>query len=477
MRVQGHRLCSRVALLAETGHVLKTPAPNRHDPHLSLLSILAFSGANLPTAALSVAVFVFLPPYFAGHLGVAMTLVGGVWMGVRLFDIPVDVLLALGMDRTRTPVGRYRFWLILGAPILMLALYKLFMAPVGFGAIYLAGWLLVLYLGMSITSLATSAWGATLATRYHERSRLFGVLAATGVASALTVLMIPIVGQILGRTNAQSIQTMGWFIIALAPLGIGLAVVTTPETISVPLPQSRGPRLAEILAVVAKPDLLRLFFAQIALTLGPGWMSAIYLFFFTQARRYSLQEASLLLALYVSAGVPGALGAAALARRIGKHNTLMVATTGFSLGLCTVLVIPKGNVLAAAPAMLWCGAMAASFGLMIQAMLADVGDEVRLEQGKERMSLLYAMNALAGKLAAAFSIGLTFPLLAHLGFNPAEGAHNTHAAISHLTWAFIAGPIVFVLLGGACVVGWRLDARRQGEIREALDARQALLQA
>ena len=35
--------------------------------------------ANLPLAALSIAVFVYLPPYFAGHLGVGMGLVGAAW--------------------------------------------------------------------------------------------------------------------------------------------------------------------------------------------------------------------------------------------------------------------------------------------------------------------------------------------------------------------------------------------------------------
>jgi hypothetical protein len=39
-----------------------------------------------------------------------------------------------------------------------------------------------------------------------------------------------------------------------------------------------------------------------------------------------------------------------------------------------------------------------------------------------------AVNALATKIAAAFSIGLTFPLLERLGYNPAEHATNTAAA-------------------------------------------------
>jgi Na+/melibiose symporter-like transporter len=233
----------------------------------------------------------------------------------------------------------------------------------------------------------------------------------------------------------------------------------------------------EMWRVLAKPDLLRLFLSQTALTLGPGWMSGLYIFYFTQARGYTVQQASILLAVYIVAGVPGALAAAALARRIGKHWTLIVSTTAYSLGLFSVLVIPKGDVVIGLIPMTWCGAMASSFGLMITAMLADVGDEVRLDHGRERTSLVYALNGLAAKLAAALSIGISLPLLQFLGFNAAEGAVNTAGAIDRLSWAFIAGPIVFVMLGGACVLGWRMTAERQGQIRRDLDALSAQAQA
>jgi len=121
--------------------------------------------------------------------------------------------------------------------------------------------------------------------------------------------------------------------------------------------------------------------------------------------------------------------------------------------------------------------MASGFGLLVSAMLADVGDEVRLNQGKQRISLLYAVNALAAKVAAAFAIALTFPLLSLLGFNPADGAVNTAAAIHNLDVTFLAGPIVFVMLGGACMIGWRLDAGRHDEIRASLELRDAALAA
>ena len=444
------------------------------EPRLPLGTLLAFSLGSMPISAAGVAVSVYLPPYFAGHLGVSMAMVGAVWMLVRLADIPVDVGLALAMDRTTTPIGRYRPWLLAAAPIVAFAFWRLFMAPPHFSAGYLAVALLALYLGYSTHGLSTSAWGASLARTYHGRSRLFGIQTAVGILGAVGVLLVPILRHGPGATDASNVVIMGLGMVALTPICALIASVATPDRpLRLAAPLAVRPRpWRDVLDVLTKPDLLRLFLASLCLALGPGWMSALYIFYFTKNRGYSSQQASLLLAVYILAGVPGALGGSAVARRIGKHRTLMVSTSAYSLALFSVLIIPKGSMLVGLPFMAFNGAMAATFGMMIQAMLADVGDEVRLDQGRERMSLVYALNGLAAKLAAAFSIGFSLPLLQALGFDPRDGAVNTPAAMNHLAVAFLSGPIVFVMLGGACVIGWRMDAKRQASIRAELDARE-----
>jgi Na+/melibiose symporter-like transporter len=224
--------------------------------------------------------------------------------------------------------------------------------------------------------------------------------------------------------------------------------------------------------LVKKPAMIRLILAQTCLTLSPGWMSALYLFFFKDVLGFSIATASALLGVYVLAGVAGAPITTWVSSRIGKHRTLMLTTSAYSIGLCAVMVIPKdGDILAAIPVMLWCGGMASGFNLLIQSMTADVGDEVRLEQGKQRMSLIYSLTALAAKIAGAFAIFLTYWVLAKVGYNAKDAAHNTAHAIFGLEMAYVVGPIVFAMLGGACFIGWKLDAKRHGEIREALDAR------
>lgn len=436
---------------------------------LPLHRIVIFSLATLPVSALGVVLFVYLPSHLTAHLGVPLTVVSTAWAAVRVLDVLVDPLLGHAMDRTDTPFGRYRLWLAAGVPIFAFSCYQLFLAPKGIGWLYLFIGLFALYLGNSILGLAQSAWSATLATTYHERSRIFGITTAVGVIAAVATLLVPVFAPKPRFSDADIVQIMGLVIVFMTPLSVWFAAWRTPERINRTAVQHFV--LKDYLDIVAKPEVLRLFFAQMALVMGPGWMSAMYLFYFKDVLHYTQKQSTILLLVYILIGVAGAPLTARAAKRFGKHRTLVVTTAAYSLVLLTVPLVPKGNILAGIPVMAWCGFMAAGFNLMINAMMADVGDEIRLQQGKERISLLYAVLSIASKLAAAGAIFLSYELLRRFGYNPTEGVQNTGAAIDALSWIFITGPIVFVMLGGFCVLGWKLDAERHAAVRRALDAR------
>ena len=442
------------------------PKPGR----LSLPAIIAFAGTSLPVAGLAVAISVQLPRYFASHLGISLAVVGAAFGTVRAIDIWLDPMLGLAMDRTRTRWGRYRVWMIAGAPILMGALYMLFFAPAGATSIYLVGWLLVMYLGLSILILSHSAWAATLATSYQERSRIFGVLAAVGVAGAVAVLAIPIIWS-KNHTDAEGVQAMGWFVIALIPFAVAAVVVRTPERIT--RDSHEHFQLSDYGRLFTRGNVLRILAADLCVTLGPGWMAALYLFFFKDSRGFTTVQANFLLMLYILAGFVGAPFTAWLANKISKHRALMVNTTFYSLGLTSLMILPKGNVLAVIPSMVILGALASGFGVMIRALTADIGDEIRLEGGSEQIGLLYALTNATTKVAGAFSIFLTFNVLARVGYNAKEGAVNSAAQIHGLELAYLIGPVVFVMIGGACFIGYKLDAHRHAEVRRQLEERDA----
>ena len=276
-----------------------------------------------------------------------------------------------------------------------------------------------------------------------------------------------------GAADSGNVATMGWLIFLLTPLAVALVIWRTPEKIAPEVP-GHSFRLRDYAALIARPSFARILLADLCLSLGPGWMSALYLFFFTDSRGFTTGQASILLAVYILAGFAGAPLMGRLATKISKHRAVMVATTGYSLTLISLMAIPQGNMAIGVVPMFVAGFLAAGFNVLTRAMTADIADEVRLEQGRERSGLLYAMTVMTTKIAGAFSIGLTFFVLSRVGYIAKEGAANTPQAIHNLELAYLIGPIVFVMLGGACMIGYRLGAERHAEIRRQLDERDAL---
>ena len=54
--------------------------------------LLAWCGPCLPVAALGLPLVVYLPPHFAGTLGLPLATVGFIFALVRIIDIPIDPL-------------------------------------------------------------------------------------------------------------------------------------------------------------------------------------------------------------------------------------------------------------------------------------------------------------------------------------------------------------------------------------------------
>jgi Na+/melibiose symporter-like transporter len=456
---------------------LSNLAVGRVPGRLTFGRALSFGVATSPVAALDTAMLLYLPPHLAGDLGLSLAAVGLAWAVVRLTDVVVDPLLAVAMDATRNRFGRYRLWMVLGSPILMLGVGMLFFSKPGVGVAFIIAWLLALYLGRSILHLSHPAWASTLARTYDERSRLFGLIAALGVISTVAVLSIPVIDEARHGTPAQSLALMGWFVIAITPLTVGWTVWTTGERLSPPAaPEGAGherARIGDYLTLLTKPDLVRLYLCIGGLTMGPGAMTATYIFFMRDHNGLTEAQASILLVVFIAAGIVGAPIMAWLATKFGKPRTLMAGAAGFSLGLCTILYVPSGSLMAVLPVIFWCGFASAAFQLLVNSMLADVADQVRLEQGRERLSLIFALNTLVTKLAAGAAVVVIYPILQLIGYQPAAGAHNTPAAIRGLGLLFVSGPIVFVVLGAACLIGWKMTAQRHAAIRAELDLRDA----
>jgi glycoside/pentoside/hexuronide:cation symporter, GPH family len=436
---------------------------------LPLPRLIGFSFGSIPAYMLLAMAGVYIPPFYAGRMGVSLTVLGATIGMIRLADLGIDLLLGWLMDKTKTPVGRYRPWYIAGLPVLWLAIYKVFNPPAEITTSYLVVWYITLYIAYSMIVLSHAAWAASISTDYHDRSRMFGWMLGLAVVGSSLLQGTPLLTH--GRirpADPASIPTLGWIIMIASVVCVLITVVAAPERPSPVAPKSRTP-VKDYLSVFTNRSMLRIVAADFFLVLGPGASAPIYLFFFHDAKGFDLGMVSVLLIPYTAAGIVGAPFWARVAQKLGKHRTVQLCGLGYAITQTVLMAIPAKMFWPTFVSMFSVGFCLAGFVVLIRAMVADVADELRLESGQERSGVLYALVTLTQKLGSSLAVTITYPILDLVGYVAKPGFKNTPAAIHGLSMTYVFAPIILVVVGSACLIGYKLDAKRQSEIRKALD--------
>lgn len=437
---------------------------------MPLPRLLAFSLGSIPAYMLISMTGVYLPPFYAGKMGVTLTVIGATIGLLRLADLGLDIALGWLMDNTRTPLGRYRPWYLAGLPVLWLSVYKVFNPPANPDTTYLFTWYILLYVAYSMLVLGHSAWAATISGKYHERSRMFGWMLGVGVAGSSFLGLLPkLTHGKIAPADPGSIPTIGWLIMGISTVAVIIAFFSTPER-ATPVATKERNTLKDYFAVITNPSMFRLVAADLFLILGPGASAPIYLFFFREAKGFTPADVGLLLIPYGAAGILAAPIWAKIAQRLGKHRTVQLAGLFYAVFQTILMLVPTGMFWPTFASMFSVGFCAAAFIVLIRAMVADVADELRLTTGQERSGVLYALVTLTQKLGSSLAVAIIYPILDLFHYVAKPGYHNTPDAIRGLEICYVFAPIILVVVGSACLIGYKLDAKRQDEIRTALEA-------
>ena len=442
-------------------------------PRRSNAVLAAFSGPCLPLAAFGVALPVTLPEFYATYVGLELGVVATVFMAVRLIDIVFDPFLGWGMDKTKTRFGRYRPWLALATPMLMLAALMMFVVvQPGAPAVYLFGWLLFLYLGFSIGTLGQLGWAAVLAPQYDQRSRVYGWWQVFNIIGVVLILVLPTVVVQTGiGTYADGVRIMGWGIIIALPVTIGLAMAAVPEPVTAG-DQPHG-SLGAYLALLKTPVVRKLLIADLLLGVAPGITGSLLFFFFGQIRGYDHTEAGLFMLFYFVAGLCGAPFWAWLATRVGKDRGLAIASLVSAVLYVGATLVPGGNFVLTAVVMFIAGLPYAAGLFLTRAMMADAGDQERFETGVDRTGLMLSILSATTKIGHVVAL-VPYLILQWVGFRAVPGPNgNSDTSLLTLQILFIAVPGLLLALTAWVLKNYPLTAARHNEIRKALDARDA----
>ena len=449
-------------------------SPNSEPSAASTATIMAFGSVGMPIAGLTLIILVYLPRHYV-TLGLSLIAVAGAFSTVRLIDILFDPIVAILMDRTRTAIGRYRPWMLGGACIVMLGIYKLLMPTSAVDGKYLILWLVVEFAGLSVLNLAIASWSAVLATSYHERSGIYTGLAALGILGSLLIVAMPIItgGKIVPGMK-DSMPTLGLVLLVAVPLTAFICTALTPErALDVDVKQRFA--IKDYFSVLSRPALLLLIMADFVLSLGTSVIGPIYMYFMHDAKDFTVPDAGLLLLPFMGAGLAGAPFFGRLARRIGKHRTVQLACVGYALAQILLIALPNMphnySLLDSLPICLAVGVVgfvSSCFTPLLRAMAADVVDEVKLYRATDMTSLIFSMVTTTTKVGTSLAVAAVFPLLHLVHYDGAEGAVNTPDAIRGLVWCFLMVPLVFLLIGAVFLMGYKLDEKRHAEILRAL---------
>ncbi len=437
---------------------------------LGPLRLAAYSAPSLVTSVAALPMALFVPAFYADELGVPLAAVGAAIGLSRLLDVVTDPLIGTLSDHSRLPLGRRKPWMILGVPLFLFSLWKIFVPGDGASSTYLLVWSALLYLGFTMIDLPHKAWGAELSTDYDERSRVTSWREAISTAGQVLLLAGLVWLSADGiASGADQLRAIAVTIVIALPVLLAVCVVSVEER--APEVYAHDPHgiVAGLRIVARNPAFLRMVGCVIFFVSGVAIQGTLHRLVLADVM---LDEARfplmiLLENLAALAAVPVWL---AISMRIGKHRALMAAALWLAFWSLPLVLLREGDMTTLIAIVVVRGSSFASILFLANSIAADVIDVDTLESGEQRSGLFFAVWGMVIKLSLALGVVLATTLPAALGYEPAEELIPA-AVQARLMLVYGAVPAVLMGLGALFLRGFPITRERHDEVRAALEAR------
>ncbi len=475
---------------------------------LSRTTIYAHGCVGLPLAVIGYPLAIWIPAHYAGGLGIELAAVGLILMLARLTDVVTDPIMGELSDRWRTRFGRRKPWLILGMPVMMLGVYKLFIPGEDVSYLYFLGFLTLFFVGSTMIALPHRAWGAELSPDYHQRSRVTAAREFYVLIGLLVAAAVPMVVEILadGGGSVGSVLKIIWNdalgaftgdledkkvvdrATLTGPVLMWLAytiILALPICITLVLAFVREPPVREADIVPIREGvrylwrngpMRRVLIIALLVIFGESFRNAVSLFFIRDIVGVPTIGAAYF--FYFAAGLGAIPFWLWLGKKIGKHLAFMGTLTLVAVVSGANLFLSYGDYL---PFFLLFIIKAFCFGglqFLPVAMLADVVDVDTARSGGRRAGTYFAILGLTEKIAIAFGTGFSLILVGMLGFDASGGvAASTEMGVLALRLVYCCGPIFFYSIAMIFIWGYPLTPQRHERLRLRIERKAARISA
>ncbi len=434
--------------------------------------LASYSAAAVPLAAMTLPIAVYIPPFYAESMNLSLASIGLIFTVARIWDVVTDPIMGAVIDRYDTRWGRRKHWLAIGVPILMLAVFMVFLPdPDGVSVTYLAFWMLFLYVGYTMMTIAHQSWGAELAKTYDERSRLYSWREIFLVGGMTVALAIPAVVELVGSGDqADKVAGMGIYVLLLFPLTILPTLLFVPDKRN---PTHVAVEWATALKIIVSNRILwRLLSSVLFSNFASTASGSMYIFFASYMFELP-QHASISLLFYFLSGTLAMPLWMKLAIVLGKDRAIKVALWyGILAKLIIFAIADPGNVVMFWTYTFFTGVAFGAAPTLLRSMMADLTDVDELESGQKRTGVFFALLNTIDKLGSAIAVGVVFVVLERVvGFQ--AGAANSSATMQGFLAVYCFAPVIAYALTYLPLIRYPLDKTAHEEVRAKLEGRTA----
>ena len=428
----------------------------------------AYGGLAVPLAALGLPLAVYIPPFYAGPIGLGVGTVGIIFMVARFWDIFTDPIMGMIVDRYPSKWGKRKHWIAIGVPVLMLAAWFIFFPGGSRSTFYLIFWLFILYLAFTFVGLTQQAWGVDISKSYNDRSKVYGWREIGSIFGMMSVLALPAILENAGSNFTEMIAGMGYFFIIVLPITALIGLIVIPDN-----DRNEGTSFPSFsdLPLILKDNrpLIRTLLIEFLCSSASSISAVTYIYLAKHV--FDLEEiSSRILFLYFFAGLLVMPLWMKVSYLIGKSKALFTSTILCSLTLASYLFINTNDALITLVILtvLYGIGYGAPFTLT-RALMADIVDADELKSKKKRPGLFYSILTTFSKVGAAIAVGLVYTYLEFNGFKPDQIASEKIKEILLFVFAFI--PMILYFCASLFCIGYELTSEKHKEIQKQLELR------
>ena len=439
------------------------------EPKLTKARLAGYGVSNLPISVIGLPIALYIPSFYSESLGLSLAAVGTLIALSRLTDVFTDPAIGLLSDRWQTRFGRRKPWLVLGTPLMMVCLWRLFVPAAPVSNLYLFVWLSLTYFCFTLVQIPYRAWGAELSTDYDQRSRVTGWRQGFSYAGLMIALIIPLVmAYRFDRPGpANALVGIASVVIFLLPIVIAITVLTVPDRAPRETTRTKIP-MREGLLLVWRNDPFRRVVACLAFFTMAIYMTATLSFFFVQrVMEQSFESYAAFILMYYASSTLAIPIWQRVSRKIGKHRTVIAAIIWLSIWSAPIPLLGPDDFAIFLVVMVLKGSAVGALTFLPTSMAADIVDLDIAKTGKTRTGLYFSIWGMVLKAALALGVFFASNAVAYFGFDPSITT-NTDSAKLAVAFFYSLGPAMLALVALPLLWHYPLTRERQAELREQI---------